>query len=161
MEYGRTAPRVAFCVALLAGFFTTSTANAELEPWNQEQVTELAGQLHAAIRDVRRAALNEPTLRSRASTSNRLAQQYLDTLRRLEQSSNQLARRLADGADREATTGVARNIGTQLRDAQQTGRRLPLTAPQFAAIDKAVAVIDQLSPFYSDTSPLMPRVTNR
>jgi len=153
--------RVALVVAALACLLSAGTAVAELKPWDQEQVSGLAAELSDAIKGVRRAALDEPTLRDRSNTSGRSTQQYLDTLRQLETSTRQLATRLGKGEDREQTLGVARRIGTLLRDAQETGRRLMLTKPSFDAIDRAVAAVHELSPFYTDRDPLLPTSTQR
>ena len=137
------------------------TAVADLQAWDQEAVSALASDLAGAIKAVRGAARNEPTLRDRSNTTGRSAEQYLDNLRQLETATRRLATRLGNGEDREQTLNVARRIGTLLRNAQENGRRLMLTQPSFDEIDKAVAVIRQLSPFYTDRDPLMPTSTQR
>jgi hypothetical protein len=150
---------------LAASFFllaaTTTTAVAELQAWNQEEASALASELADAIKAVRAAALKEPSLRGAGNTTGRASQQFLDTLKKLESATRKLATRLGDGENREQTLNMARRIGTLLRDAQESGRRLMLTKPSFDAIDAAVAVIHRLSPFYSERDPLMPASTQR
>lgn len=156
----RTLASILAAAVLLLGC-AASTANAELEPWDQEKVSALGAELAEAIQAVRQAARNEPTLSDRSNTSGRSTQQYLDTLRQLEQSTRQLATRLGEGQNREQTLALGRRIGSLIRDAQETGRRLMLTKPSFDAIDAAIAVIEQLSPFYTERDPLLPRATQR
>jgi 3-methyladenine DNA glycosylase AlkD len=150
-------------IALVAGAVVLAPAlvAAETLTWDQAKVSELAKQLSVAITEVRTVALKEPALRDREAPNRRAADQYLSTLKRLETSCRQLARKLEAGEDREQTMGVARKIGTQLRDAQEFGRRSMTTEQQWLTVDPAVALINQLSPYYSDESPLLPVVTNR
>jgi hypothetical protein len=152
---------VARVVAALFLLSAPGPAAAEIEAWDQEKVSALATDLSEAIRAVRRSAMREPTLRDGATTARGSSQQFLDTLRQLESSTRQLATRLGKGEDLEQTLGVARRIGTLLRDAQESGRRLMLTKPTFDAIDTAVAAVHALSPFYTDQDPLMPVSTQR
>jgi hypothetical protein len=132
-------------------------------PWDQAKVTELAHQLSAAMTDIRQAALQDPQLRGArpGNVAQRAASQYLEQLRGLETSTRQLARRLDEGAGFDGTLNVARKIGTLLRDAQTSSRRLSITEPQLTKIEAAVAIIEQISPFYSSRSPLMPNPMQR
>ncbi|MBW2286988.1 MAG: hypothetical protein JRG80_12920 [Deltaproteobacteria bacterium] len=152
---------IALTIATSTSLLAPGTAVADLQAWDQEAVSALASDLAEAIKAVRGAALKEPTLRDRSNTTGRSTQQYLDTLKQLEQATRRLATRLGDGEDREKTLNLARRIGTLLRDAQESGRRLMLTQSSFDEIDRAVAVIRQLSPFYTDRDPLMPTSTQR
>lgn len=152
---------VALIVAALPLLLAPAPAVAELTPWDQEKVSAHATELSEAIKAVRRAAMREPTLRDGSNTSGRSAQQFLDTLRQLETSTRQLATRLGKGENLEQTLGIARRVGTLLRDAQETGRRLMLTKPTFDAIDTAIAAVHAISPYYTDQDPLMPVSTQR
>jgi hypothetical protein len=157
----RTIRRIAVVASAWAFVLAPAPGGAEILTWDQAKVTDLAKQLSSAISDVRSAALNDPSLRDRDAANSRVAQQYRDILRRLEAACRQLARKLEAGESRDKTMGVARKIGTQLRDAQEFGRRSMTTEGQWKTIDPAVALINQLSPYYSDESPLMPPVMNR
>ena len=152
---------VALTIAASTVLLGLGAAAADLQAWDQERASALASDLADAIKAVRGAARNEPTLRDRNNTTGRSAQQYLDNLKQLENATRKLATRLGDGDDREQTLSVARRIGTLLRDAQENGRRLMLTQSSFDEIDRAVAVIRRLSPFYTDRDPLMPTSTQR
>jgi hypothetical protein len=157
----RKLPAMALTIAAATFLLAPGSAVADLQAWDQEEVSALAADLAESIKAVRGAALNEPTLRGRNNTTGRASQQYLDSLKQLENATRKLATRLGDGEDREQTLNVARRIGTLLRDAQESGRRLMLTQSSFDEIDRAVAVIHRLSPFYTDRDPLMPTSTQR
>jgi len=161
MKRGRKFHAIASTIAAAIFLFAAAPAIAELQTWNQEEASSLASELAEAIKSLRTAALNEPSLRGGGNTTGRSSQQFLDTLKKLESATGRLATRLGDGKNREETLNMARRIGTLLRDAQESGRRLMLTQPSFDAIDAAVAVVHQLSPFYSDRDPLMPASTQR
>lgn len=125
-------------------------------PWNQEHVTELAQALNSSVRELRRAALNEPALRdARRGQAQGPATRYLDALRDLERATGQLARQLEAGQGFEDTLGTARRVGTLLRDVQVQARRLMLTESQWQVIDPALDIIQKLSPYYSSQSPLL------
>jgi hypothetical protein len=160
MKVVRRFHAITLTIAAAALLLAPATAAADLQTWDQEKVSALASELAEAIKAVRGAALNEPTLRG-GGTGGRASQQYLDSLKQLERSTAKLATRLGEGEDREQSLNVARRIGTLLRDAQESGRRLMLTQSSFDEIDRAVAVIQQLSPFYTDRDPLLPASTQR
>lgn len=149
---------------LVFGAIAASCASQAPDPdriaWDQAKVTDLAQQLSAAMTNVRQASMKDPTIRNPSTTNRLAARQFLDTLRDLEASCRQLARRLEGGGGFEETLPVARRIGTLLRDAQDTSRRLMETEAQRAVIDPAVAIINRISPFYSSTSPLMENPLN-
>ena len=48
-----------------------------------------------------------------------------------------------------------------LRDTQTVGRRVMVNKSQWEAIDPAVDLINRLSRYYSDESPLLPRTIQR
>jgi hypothetical protein len=160
MKAVRRSPAIALTITAAVLLFAPASAVADLQAWDQEKVSALAAELAEAIKAVRGAALNEPSLRG-GGTSGRASQQYLDNLKQLERSTAKLATRLGEGDDREQSLNVARRVGTLLRDTQESGRRLMLTQSSFDEIDRAVAVIHQLSPFYTDRDPLLPASTQR
>jgi hypothetical protein len=161
MKAARRSHAIARTITAAFLLLAPATAVADLQAWDQEKVSALASELAESIKAVRGAALNEPSLRGGGNTGGRASQQYLDSLKQLERSTQQLATRLGEGEDREQSLNVARRIGTLLRDAQESGRRLMLTQSSFDEIDRAVAVIQQLSPFYTDRDPLLPASTQR
>jgi len=133
---------------------------AELLPWDQAKVAELGRELATTMSAARQTALKEPTLQN-AVTGRLAAERFLRTMRSLETSTRQLARKLEAGEGREETEGTGRKIGTLLRDAQEDSRRLMISQTLREKIDPVVDVINRLSPYYSDKSPLMPNPMNR
>lgn len=150
-------------VCAAAGLLFTVAASshaAELKPWDQTEVTQLAKQLSEAVTKLREASINDPMLSSRAPMDRR-AKTMLDGLRDLERSCRQLARKLEAGEDREKTLGVARKTGSLIRDVQVASRGFMTSESQWAAIDPAVDIINQLSPYYSTKQTLIPEGTQR
>ena len=133
--------------------------SAELTPWDQAKVAELGRELATTMSAARQTALKEPTLQN--PLSGRLAaERFLSTMRQLETSTRQLAKKLEAGEDREKTEGTGRRIGSLLRDAQEDGRQLMISQTLREKIEPVVDVINRLSPYYSEKSPLMPNPMN-
>jgi hypothetical protein len=130
----------------------------DLTPWDQAEVTHLVSQLSEAITSLRSASMNDPSLRDSGAPNRRSADEFLRTLRSLEKSCRQLHRKLEAGDGRDQTIQQARKIGTLLRDAQTSGRRLMTNRNQWAAIDPAVDLIERISPYYGRKTPLLPAV---
>jgi hypothetical protein len=142
--------------ALLLVLCSTAHADVKLKPWNQEEVSLLSKQLSEAITSLRTASMNDPSLRDRSMPNARNANELLETLRMLERSCRQLARKLEEGEDREQSLPQARKIGSQVREAQRLARTVMTSQDQWVAIDPAVDLIERLSPYYSEKSPLLP-----
>jgi len=159
----RTMRRMAVIGVLLLSAALSATASAELLPWDQAKVTELGKQLAKTTSTARQTALREPSLRGGTGNAGqrRSSDSFLQTMRHLESSTRQLARQLEAGGGKDETMGVARKIGTLLRDAQESGRRLNLSQFMWDTINPMVEAIDAISPYYSDTSPLRPSPLNR
>ena len=152
---------LAMCAVALAGGTVLAQSTAELKAWDQAEVTLLAGQLDKAVTSLRRATINDPTLRDGLLVNRRSTQELRDALKALETACRQLARKLEAGEDRSGTISVARRIGMLLRDTQTVGRRVMVNKSQWEAIDPAVDLINRLSRYYSNESPLLPRTIQR
>jgi hypothetical protein len=133
---------------------------AELLPWDQAKVTELGRELATTMSAARQTALKEPTLKN-ATVGRLAAERFLSTMKHLETATRQLAKQLEAGQGREETEGKGRQIGSLLRDAQEDGRQLMITQTLLDKIEPVVDVINRMSPYYSDKSPLMPNPLNR
>jgi len=146
--------------AALLTVVVPALAGAELKPWDQEEVTQLAKDLSEAVSNVRQITLKDPTMKGTGQMNERAAKEYLDNLKALETACGQILRKLEAGEDLEKTMGVARKIGMLLRDAQTNGRKLMISQPESEAIEVAIAALDKISPYYSEESPLMPNPLN-
>ena len=118
-----------------------------LEPWDQEAVTEHAQKLHEAVRELRSAFRKDPVDVS-VVPKNRAYNDWLQTLKSMEQSARQLRTRLEGGADRKGTLAVAKRMRTQVRDAQRLARQLPPDEISGARVDPVVAQINALAVYY-------------
>ena len=159
----RTMRRRAVIATLLLSVTLPALASAELLPWDQANVTALGKQLAETTSAARQTAIREPSLRGATGNvgQRRSSERFLQTMRQLESSTRQLSRQLEAGSGKDETMGVARKIGTLLRDAQEDGRRLSLSQFMWDKINPMVVAIDAISPYYSDTSPLRPNPLNR
>ena len=144
---------LATCAAAFVVISIPAQGSAELKAWDQEEVALVAKQLSEAVTSLRRATINDPRLRQ---SSTRASKELLDTMKLLETACRQLARKLEAGEDRAQTTGVGKKIGMLIRKAQTAARKVMLSESQWVAIDPAVDLINRLSPYYSDESPLLP-----
>jgi hypothetical protein len=77
----------------------------------------------------------------------------MDTLKGLEQSAKQLARRLDAGEGYDATLPIAKKIRTLVRDAQEVGKRFQTLEQTAAKIAPVREALDQLGPYYFDEAP--------
>ncbi len=144
---------LATCAAIFVVISIPAQGSAELKAWDQEEVALLAKQLSEAVTSLRLATINDPRLRQSARRADK---DLLDTMKSLETACRQLARKLEAGEDRAKTIGVGKKIGMLVRRAQTAARKVMLNESQWVAIDPAVDLINRLSPYYSDESPLLP-----
>ncbi len=144
---------LATCAAAFVVISIPAQGSAELKAWDQEEVALLAKQLSEAVTSLRQASINDPRLRQ---SRRRADKDLLDTMRLLEQACRQLAGKLEAGEDRAQTTGVGKKIGMLIRRAQMEARKVMISESQWIAIDPAVDLINRISPYYSDESPLLP-----
>ncbi len=153
MKWNRWAPIAAMCATALFVISIPAQSSAELEAWDQEEVTQLAQQLSEAVTTLRLATIHDPLLGQAVGTRGK---NLRDIMKAMETACRQLARKLAAGEDRSKTTGVGKKIGMLIREAQLAGRKVMVNESQWAAIDPVVDLINRLSPYYSDKSPLLP-----
>jgi len=132
--------------ALVAIGLAPGAAFADLKPWNQEEVTELAKALHVAVKEVRQSMRREST--DSLAAQGRARQQMLDTLRVLEMSCGQLAKKLEGGAGYEETLNIAKKIRSLVRDAETEGRKFMTTQQTDERIAPAEQAIDGLTLYY-------------
>ena len=153
MKWNQWAPIAAMCATTLFVISIPAQSSAELEAWDQEEVAQLAQQLREAVTTLRLATIHDPLLGRAVGTRGR---NLRDTMKALEAACRQLAQKLKAGEDRSQTTGIGKRIGLLIREAQMAGRKVMINESQWAAIDPAVDLINRLSPYYSDKSPLLP-----
>ena len=132
--------------ALVAIGLAPGAAFADLEPWNQEEVTALAKALHVAVKEVRQSMRREPVENVVGPAKAR--QQMLETLKVLEKSCGQLAGRLEAGAGHEETLNIAKKIRSLVRDAETHGRKLMTTQQTDARVAPAEQALAGLAPYY-------------
>ncbi len=118
---------------------------AELQPWDQEKVTGLATRLASAATEARRAARRDPSV---ATARDPRTRRFLDAMRRLERTTQQLATALQNGRGREETESIAIRIRGLVRDARQAAVGIPKSLQTQADIAPAEALLQQLAPFY-------------
>jgi hypothetical protein len=145
----------AICILALASS-PIAAQGSEIMPWNQEEVASLAKQLSKTVTELRRATINDPILADRRLPNDRAAKEFRDSMKSLETACRQLSTKLENGEDRDKTTGVAKKTGMLIRKTQRAGRRVMVSESQWAAVDPAIELINQISPYYSEKSPLLP-----
>jgi hypothetical protein len=123
-------------------------ASAQQKTWNQEQVATLARDLATAVREVRNATRAQPGGGDRMQMNSQAMAQYLQTLQQLDRATGQLARQLEAGEGHDQTLGTARRIDMLLRDARTQSRRLDIPEPTRKRIEPALALIEQITPYY-------------
>jgi hypothetical protein len=132
--------------ALVAIGLAPGAAFADLKPWNQEEVTELAKALHVAVKEVRQSMRREST--GDLAAQARARQRMLETLKVLEKSCGQLAARLEAGAGHEETLNIAKKIRSLVRDAETEGRKFMTTQQTDERVAPAEQALDGLAPYY-------------
>jgi hypothetical protein len=146
MDLARSIGWIGAAAAVLA---IGAAAPAGAEPakaWDQQRVTQLAGELAAAAKQMRKAKRNEPP--QPASLRERARARYLETLKGLEKSTQQLEGRLKAGDGYEATLPIAEKIRSQLRDAEEDGKKLMTTAQMMELYLPLEKILDEIGPYY-------------
>ena len=146
MKPAQVLRRVFAIAALVAIGLAPGAAFADLKPWNQEEVTELAKALHVAVKEVRQSMRREST--GDLSSQARARQRMLETLKVLEQSCGQLAARLEGGAGQAKTLNIAKKIRSLVRDAETEGRKFMTTQQTDERIEPAEQALDGLAAYY-------------
>lgn len=160
MPIHRVPPLVALAVAA-AFAFAASAARAQekaAEPakaWDQAAVTSLAGQLAKASNDLYDEYYRTPGSSGGPVGSGTAKESYglKHKLRRIEESTQQLAGALAAGKGRDETTPQVEDIGMLARDARVLLARMFVQSPLQARIDTARGIWRQLLPYYGITPP--------
>jgi uncharacterized membrane protein YccC len=129
-------------------------ATPQVEPieWDQAQVTSIAKELAAAVRDLRDAFRREGSP-SREQMQSRAYNQLMDNLRLIRSETAHLARELEASKGHDETFPVFRRIGMLVRDAQRLTPRLFIQESVQQRIDPARALWDKLQPYYGNAPP--------
>jgi len=146
MDPARIARRSFAAFALVVIGLAPGAASADLEPWNQEKVTELAKALHVAVKELRQSLRLENT--GDLAAQGRAKQKMLGILKVLEQSCSQLVRRLEAGDGREETLNIAKKIRSLVRDAETEGRKFMTTQQTDERVAPAEQALDGLGRYY-------------
>jgi len=142
---------VAVCLLALA-----TAARAELAPWDQAKVTDLAKQLEAASAELLSSfrAQPAPTRGSAQRRSHALLRQDITKLRN---GARALSTALQGGATKDQTLGRYRSLMQIVRRAQDHARSVFSGAPVAQRADAAREILNQLTPFYdANAAPLQP-----
>lgn len=138
--------------ALLSILVFASLALAEPVAWNQQVVTAIAAKLAKSVMDVHCEVKKDPS--ARLGDPTRRAQfQAREDLKLLVNVSRRLASQLAAGEDKDATLPTYTRLQMIRRDAEETGRKAHIVAPDLEKVSSAQALLDQLAPFYEDGPP--------
>ena len=143
-------------VSLLVGIalmLTAALANAELKPWDQENVTALAGELHRKTKDMRAAVrrVPPPTL---GQPGQRAFHRLRDELGAIEATARRLHKALADGATREESFPTYRRLIRAVRNASEEVPRLGGGRDAAPKLASAAEVLRQLRQYYEEEPPL-------
>jgi TolA-binding protein len=127
---------------------SATTTATERKPWDQERMTELTGELVTALREVRRAWRREPAFRDTANPNRSAALQLDQRLRDLDRRATQLHSRVKGGDGAEETLNIARNIRVLLNDIDVAGRRIMSSAWMEERVRPAMALLNEIAPYY-------------
>lgn len=167
MRIARFASALAAVLALLLAPTLVSAEHHEAaeandrKPWDQAAMTDLSAQLARAMREVRRAFRRDPVFADPQSLNRRAAQRMEETLRALEQSTRQLHNRVSSGEGFEETRPIARRIGMLLNDADVEGRRLMTGEWMHQRVRPAMALINEIAPYYGSGPLFDPETMQR
>ena len=144
--------------ALAAGLLLALApgARAELTPWDQAKVTALAKELAAATAELSRSFRRQPP--PQLGSPQRAPFFRLDQeVRHLRRESSSLARMLERGADRDQAQGSYESLMETVRRARENARRILTVAEIAERSDAALAILNQLRPYFeADAQPLEP-----
>ena len=148
--------RAAAAAAWVLFALAPGAARAELEPWEQAKVTELAKQLAVATAELSRSFRLQPP--PQLGSPQRLTFFRIDQeVRHLRRESSSLARALERGADRDQAQGSYESLMETVRRTRDKARRLFTTAEIAERADAALAILNQLRPYFeADAQPLEP-----
>ena len=131
----RTAAVAACLLALAAG------ARAELAPWDQAKVTDLAKQLEAASNELLRSFRAQPAP-TKGSAQRRSYAVLQQDIRKLRTGTRALSTALQGGATRDQTLGRYRSLMQIARRAQDHARSVFSGAPVAERADAAREILN-------------------
>jgi hypothetical protein len=124
---------------------------AGYQAWDQQKVTQIAGQLAEAVSGVYDEFRKQPPVDiSSMQSESRFRLQ--DELRLLEGETRELARQLKSGEGLDATRPIYNRIGVLARDAREEGRKELVAKPVQERVDRAEQLWAQLTPYYTSAS---------
>jgi hypothetical protein len=147
---------LAFCFAALV--LAAAAASAEEAPakaWDQAAVSALAGKLAKAADELYAEYYRTPGSSGGpiGSGQSRESYQLKYKLRRIEESTKQLAGALAAGKGRDETMPEVEDIGVLARDVRELAARMFIQSPLQARADTARGLWRELLPYYGIAPP--------
>jgi hypothetical protein len=130
---------------------TATPTPAARQTWDQERVTQIAGQLAEAVSGVYEAFRMQPPVDTSPMQSH-ARYRLMDELRLLEGETRELARQLKSGEGLDATQPIYDRIGVLARDAREEGRKQLVAKPVQERVDHAEELWAQLTPYYTSAS---------
>lgn len=138
-------------VLVLVLAFSAAPSRGQSAKWDQDRVTELAGELADVVAELQIEFRREGS-GSFASGQARARHSFRDSLRVLRAESRALASELEDGAGLEETRPIARRAGVVIRDLREEGRRMSWKEPVVGLARRAEELIAQIAPFYLEAA---------
>jgi hypothetical protein len=140
-------------LAVLASLLALPAApsRAQSAAWNQDKVTELAGQLSDTVAELQAAFRREAPV-NRVTAQARARHRFEDSLRVLRVETRALASALESGAGLDETWPIARRSRMVIRDLREEGRRMSWAEPVSGHARRAEELIAQLAPFFFDAN---------
>jgi hypothetical protein len=145
----RPLPSCLFAFAVLA---LAASAAAEVTPWDQARVTELAKQLQQATQALYDTFYKQPTPQ-RGSGLSREYQRLKHEVRRVRVEARQLATQLAGGEGHDETLPSYEDLMQTVRRAQDHARRVFSTSDVQDRAEAVRAILDQIRPYYEPEAP--------
>jgi hypothetical protein len=121
-------------------------ASAQAQPWNQEVVTALAGELEDAVSGLREAVRQSPQMQF--PTQRRRLYEIMDNLRLIEQSASSMHAELKKGEGMEATLPTYKRLQQVKRDTEVVAQKVDVSAITRPKLDKAQTILDKLAGYY-------------
>jgi len=149
-------PAIRSSVLAVCALVLAAGASAELAPWDQAKVTELAKQLAATAADLSDSfrKMPAPTKGSSQQQSHFLLTRQLRDIRR---SADALSSALQQGGDRKATLARYQSLMQRVRTARDHARRITAGTEVTQKADAARDILNQMAPFYdANAAPMEP-----
>jgi len=139
----RVAARTAFGVAFALALASSALA---ITAWDQAKVTEIAGQLEAAVSGLQEAVRQSPTWSHPGQRTTLF--QIQDNLRWIETEAAHLHAELTKGKGMEETLNSFKRIHQLRRETEVFARRTDISAITQPKLDKAKELLAQLGAYY-------------